>query len=223
MTSFRGKERFSLGGVSIPAVMALVRDPPAKKEVLLGQEVCISSINLRVFRKWGTRCVRCGIEGLFFSLETPKKGDTEQRPGLVLYAVEKGRRHMTMTSDHIFPKSEGGKNNIDNLRPMCAKCNREKGNEIIVPKPETPPRIAVGTSRVIHEVVTSCKDCPFISWSDRKNGYICVRAYISPWLNGVNIDRISATEHHDPNLHPLNRWKPIPWWCPYPIYKEGSE
>lgn len=34
-----------------------------------------------------------------------------------------------MTVDHIVPKLKGGTNNIENLRPMCRKCNMERGNE----------------------------------------------------------------------------------------------
>ena len=30
--------------------------------------------------------------------------------------------------DHDIPKSRGGSNNIDNLWPMCAACNRDKAD-----------------------------------------------------------------------------------------------
>lgn len=33
-----------------------------------------------------------------------------------------------MTIDHIIPKSKNGTNNIENLRPMCRKCNMDRGN-----------------------------------------------------------------------------------------------
>jgi 5-methylcytosine-specific restriction endonuclease McrA len=36
-----------------------------------------------------------------------------------------------MTIDHVIPKSRGGKNNIENLRPTHYKCNFEKGNKIL--------------------------------------------------------------------------------------------
>lgn len=33
-----------------------------------------------------------------------------------------------MTLDHIIPKSKGGKRNLENLRPLCRKCNNKRGN-----------------------------------------------------------------------------------------------
>ena len=33
-----------------------------------------------------------------------------------------------MTIDHIVPRSKNGTNNIGNLRPLCRKCNMDRGN-----------------------------------------------------------------------------------------------
>lgn len=35
-----------------------------------------------------------------------------------------------MTIDHIVPKSMGGTNNIENLRPCCRSCNMLKSNKM---------------------------------------------------------------------------------------------
>lgn len=33
------------------------------------------------------------------------------------------------TLDHIQPRALGGKNNFENLVPVCRQCNRDKGNQ----------------------------------------------------------------------------------------------
>ena len=35
-----------------------------------------------------------------------------------------------LSIDHIYPKSRGGQDNVENLQPMHAACNSRKGNEI---------------------------------------------------------------------------------------------
>jgi 5-methylcytosine-specific restriction endonuclease McrA len=32
--------------------------------------------------------------------------------------------------DHIIPLSKGGKHTLDNVQPLCRKCNREKGAKL---------------------------------------------------------------------------------------------
>ena len=58
---------------------------------------------LNILEKYNFRCVFCGVHD----------------------SISK------MTVDHITPLSKGGTNYIENIQPLCFKCNRKKGNRVI--------------------------------------------------------------------------------------------
>lgn len=45
------------------------------------------------------------------------------------------------SADHVIPRSKGGTDDIENLRPAHARCNYARGNRI----PKRPPRVATST------------------------------------------------------------------------------
>ncbi len=73
---------------------------------------------LRVFVEKGCKCVSCGREGTRL-IEGRDNGGTCH---VDLYTND---LH-PLTVDHIVPKSKGGTNLMDNLQPMCYKCNQLK-------------------------------------------------------------------------------------------------
>lgn len=70
------------------------------------------------------RCHFCGCQADQWVAAKGRR-DKVGHPVLELYA---GTR--LMTRDHIIPKSLGGKDCVENLRPACAPCNENRSNDV---------------------------------------------------------------------------------------------
>lgn len=79
---------------------------------------------LRVFHEYGFKCysANCLKEGTYLIKAMNHSGGIH----IDLYTKE----FELMTIDHIIPKSKGGTNDIENLRPMCNTCNLKKGDTL---------------------------------------------------------------------------------------------
>lgn len=71
----------------------------------------------------GTKCAKCGLEGRYCKLESRGRG-----PHLNVYGIDEQGEEVILTKDHIYPKSKGGLNCINNYQVLCSKCNREKAD-----------------------------------------------------------------------------------------------
>lgn len=107
---------------------------PRKNTILLstgeGETVCVNlhSLRLRTFQRYGIRCVKCGVEGTKFRLQKFKT-QPHVKPHLGLWGgVDQNGNETMITKDHIIPKAKGGKDTLDNMQPMCRRCNAEKGS-----------------------------------------------------------------------------------------------
>ena len=79
------------------------------------------SLRYMTFYQKGTTCVCCGKVGTHFKL---CGDDSTARRHFNLFADD----GTLITKDHILPKSKGGEDTVENLQPMCEKCNAAKGN-----------------------------------------------------------------------------------------------
>lgn len=75
---------------------------------------------LRLFANKGRKCSTCGIEGTRLVIGRANDG---------AHHVDLYDAHLTrmLTVGHIVPKSNGGKDQMFNFRPLCHVCNKEEG------------------------------------------------------------------------------------------------
>lgn len=88
-----------------------------------GDPITMSIEKLKLFALKGVTCADCGVVGEFFLKERIPNASNYS---FTLYA-EKDGHYVEMTKDHIIPKSEGGRDCLDNYRPMCKSCNHKRG------------------------------------------------------------------------------------------------
>jgi 5-methylcytosine-specific restriction endonuclease McrA len=121
----------------IEQILPLIDSNREGRIMLDGDWVNICSARLQTFKYKGTICANCGLEGAFFRKEKDiqsckdRQKPEPRRCHLNLYAVNYKYEPVLMTKDHIIPRCKGGVTTLENLQPMCAPCNNEKGNRIL--------------------------------------------------------------------------------------------
>lgn len=131
--------------LSVPAEILIAELQMGNKIFKIDEHigVKINSNRILTFTK-GLHCVKCGVEGKFFSLQSQVRSKIRKEDPLEVYPLTQNLKGMhfnlygvkddgsfiLMTSDHITPKSRGGDNSLDNRQTMCTLCNCEKGDAI---------------------------------------------------------------------------------------------
>lgn len=93
--------------------------------IVLGEQIKRSQ-RIQLYKEKGYKCVACGISASYFAIEKTRKDLTYH---LNLYCLTRRGEEVMMTQDHIIPKSKGGADRMENLQPMCDKCNCAKGDK----------------------------------------------------------------------------------------------
>ena len=133
----------------IEQVLPFISTDENKRVRYGGFSVRVGSTRLQTMGR-SQKCVSCGREGVVFRLERTRrwKGcekrerNPEYRttPHFNLYAIEyipikrgssrKQRKYILMTRDHIYPRSRGGPDSIENSQTMCERCNSRKSDKL---------------------------------------------------------------------------------------------
>lgn len=102
--------------------------PKRPRRMYAGKEVRMDSMRYQTFVNSGIACVKCGLQGEFFALETHHNAQHD-RYHLNMYGRREGEE-ILFTKDHIKPKGKGGRDVLSNFQTMCAPCNNLKGNYV---------------------------------------------------------------------------------------------
>lgn len=119
----------------------VAREENKHSRIIAGKEVSMCS-GIELFKALDgdpIMCYKCGCIADRWIL-TLGQNDRKSKPVMNLYGVRvwpitKKRNFefhqlVLMTRDHIIPKSEGGKDDIENLRPACEICNGQRGSKM---------------------------------------------------------------------------------------------
>lgn len=107
-----------------------ILDKPKEERLLRGKRVsaCSGWRLFKTLRGQPIRCWQCGGEADRWVADKGRF-DLNGWPVLNLYGVCEGKLVM-INRDHIIPKSLGGIDVVENLRPACFVCNHGRGNQL---------------------------------------------------------------------------------------------
>lgn len=110
------------------SVIFAAMDEKQKRMPVEGTDIScgMTSLRMRVFKTHGTVCAHCGETGSIFAVERAQFSDDDRQWHFNLYS-DNG---VMLTFDHVYPKSLGGANSLENAQTLCYPCNQAKADNV---------------------------------------------------------------------------------------------
>jgi hypothetical protein len=102
---------------------------PKNSRIVAGREIALcAGIKLFISSSRPITCYNCDCSADRWIMGKGKRENG--RPTLNLFGTRSDGKLLMMTRDHIIPRSMGGLDLIENLRPACEICNNNRGSEM---------------------------------------------------------------------------------------------
>jgi len=132
----QAKHRHIVHHWSVEDGMLYLTDPKNFNRCVAGVKICKfhQTIHARLYARelrneGGVYCAGCGIKAEVLYVERDVRNASNPHYVVNLYARRSGGEAL-MTHDHVFPRSCGGTDYLENARVMCESCNQHKGSDM---------------------------------------------------------------------------------------------
>ena len=105
---------------------ALVKCKDLDRVILRGYKIVVDTDRYENLYYHKCKCAKCGLEASFAAIE--KNKHSKDKFHLNIYGIDKNGKEICLTKDHIYPRSLGGFDALDNYQVLCEKCNKLKGD-----------------------------------------------------------------------------------------------
>ena len=106
----------------------LVAAKPLGRVLIQGYPIWTDTDRYESLYIHGCKCAKCGLEASFAAIE--KETSSKDKFHINVYGTRKSDgKHIVLTKDHIYPRSMGGLDIMENYQTLCASCNHNKNNK----------------------------------------------------------------------------------------------
>ena len=106
----------------------LVTAKPLGRALIQGYTIWTDTDRYESLYVHGCKCAKCGLEASFAAIE--KETSSKDKFHINVYGTRKSDgKHIVLTKDHIYPRSMGGLDIMENYQTLCASCNCNKNNK----------------------------------------------------------------------------------------------